>query len=261
MKKSTFTLSLLFSFFFLLYSTNTASAQQQCCCDVGGGTTICLNFSAAGGGDCIGSCALFGFTNSGSVPPYPDAATCTSDCTVVPIELSHFTAKVTREGVVQLKWTTESEIDNRGFEIQRMSGIDLDWETIDFVEGQGTSFESQEYSYYDRNPPLGINYYRLEQVDFGGATSLSPIESVNQDPKAVFSVWPTVARDQVFLMLNEDYHSEDIVVQVRDLMGKLLVEQSVDTRVIDINTFSPGHYLISFYVRGQMYTQQFIKAN
>jgi len=184
-----------------------------------------------------------------------------SGCGLVPVELEFFRVSMEDDQSALLKWVTATEIDNKGFEIQRMSGVNFSWETVGFVEGQGNSNVINEYSFVDERMPLGINYYRLKQMDYNGTITYSLIEEVNRDAKAVFTVWPTLARDYVFMAIHDDYRNEEVIVQVRDLMGKKMVEQSSQNTAIDIQSFSAGHYLISFYVRGQMYTQQFVKVD
>ena len=87
----------------------------------------------------------------------------------IPVELTSFVASV-NENNVTLSWTTASETNNLGFEVQRNSGSD--YQTVGFVNGNGTTSESQEYSYTDVVTP-GSYSYRLKQVDFDGTFSYS----------------------------------------------------------------------------------------
>lgn len=87
--------------------------------------------------------------------------------TPVPVELTSFTASVTPQGHAVLNWSTASEINNRGFEIERRSA-DGQFATVGFVEGYGTTTEEQNYTYVDRNINPGTYYYRLKQIDFDG---------------------------------------------------------------------------------------------
>jgi hypothetical protein len=86
---------------------------------------------------------------------------------VLPVELSSFTAKATQSGVL-LKWRTESELDNYGFEILRSAQNDSSWVMLDFVEGHGNSNSPKEYSYTDKNVKYGKYAYRLKQIDTDG---------------------------------------------------------------------------------------------
>jgi hypothetical protein len=98
----------------------------------------------------------------------------TSD-TNVPVELVSFTGKVS-EGNVTLEWTTATEINNHGFEVQR--SFNSEFQTIGFVDGYGTTTESKSYFFIDKNLIAGSYNYRLKQVDFNGNFEYSPIINV-----------------------------------------------------------------------------------
>lgn len=83
---------------------------------------------------------------------------------IIPVELGDFALKLVEESVL-LHWETFSELDNKGFEVQR-SANGKDFATLDFVIGQGTSLEQRRYQYLDEQPLKGDNYYRLKQIDF-----------------------------------------------------------------------------------------------
>ncbi|MCH7771801.1 MAG: choice-of-anchor D domain-containing protein, partial [Bacteroidetes bacterium] len=63
---------------------------------------------------------------------------------IVPVELKSFTASLSGNSITIL-WTTATELNNKGFEIERM--LDKDWEKIAFVEGNGTTTKEQQYQY------------------------------------------------------------------------------------------------------------------
>ena len=88
----------------------------------------------------------------------------------IPVELISFKACVFA-GAVELNWITATENNNSGFEIQRSSGGDF--ETIDFVDGNGTTTELNAYSYIDKNISVGTYVYRLKQIDFDGTFNYS----------------------------------------------------------------------------------------
>jgi len=102
---------------------------------------------------------------------------------IVPVELTSFIANA-HGNSVQLNWSTASELNNAGFEIQRKSPADQDWIVIGFEEGKGTVTETQFYSYLDDVTHLqkGIVSYRLKQIDFGGTFSFSDIVNVEINP-------------------------------------------------------------------------------
>ena len=100
----------------------------------------------------------------------------------IPVELTSFTANVINK-TVRLNWITATELNNSGFEIERMSiltsQVSNSWEKIGFVTGNGTSTEVSTYSFVDNHPAQGKNYYRLKQIDFDGSFEYSNIIEVD----------------------------------------------------------------------------------
>jgi hypothetical protein len=93
---------------------------------------------------------------------------------LVPVELTSFTGAFVGNDV-QLKWATATELNNRGFEIQRSINGSA-FATVAFVEGQGTTTEIQQYSFTDRNVTARVNHaYRLKQIDFNGSYEFSQV--------------------------------------------------------------------------------------
>ncbi|MDT3697215.1 MAG: choice-of-anchor D domain-containing protein [Ignavibacterium sp.] len=91
---------------------------------------------------------------------------CFSGGTVaVPVELTTFAANAVNGNVV-LNWTTATEVNNQGFEIERK--LFDNWERIGFVPGSGSTTELRSYSYTDANVAVGKYIYRLKQIDFDG---------------------------------------------------------------------------------------------
>ncbi len=95
----------------------------------------------------------------------------------VPVELTSFNGKFSK-GAVLLEWVTATEVNNLGFEIQRMVNGEETWEILDFIDGAGTTTEKNEYEFTDENPVDGINKYRLKQTDMDGSFEYSGILSV-----------------------------------------------------------------------------------
>ncbi|MBS1493865.1 MAG: S8 family serine peptidase [Bacteroidetes bacterium] len=84
----------------------------------------------------------------------------------LPVELSNFNASVNRNDI-RLNWSTVSEINNKGFEVQK-SLDNLNWQVLTFVNGNGTSNQINNYSYEEKNVATGKYKYRLRQIDFNG---------------------------------------------------------------------------------------------
>jgi len=95
----------------------------------------------------------------------------------VPVELSSFTATTNGNEVI-LNWSTATELNNQGFEIQRSREGD-EFFTVGFTEGHGTTTEQHNYTYSDKLLDNGKYYYRLKQVDFDGSYEYSDIVEVD----------------------------------------------------------------------------------
>ena len=106
----------------------------------------------------------------------------------VPVELTSFTANTTM-GIITLNWRTATEINNRGFEIQRKAD-DNNWVVIAFKNGNGTTTNTNSYSFTDNISSLNANKlsYRLNQVDFNGQSQFSPVVLVDNIIPVNYSV-------------------------------------------------------------------------
>jgi hypothetical protein len=94
----------------------------------------------------------------------------------LPVELASFAATANRL-CAELHWSTSTEVDNSGFEIERKSGTAA-WTKVGFVQGVGTSTSLHNYSYDDLVPQAGLYEYRLKQIDRGGAYKYSSVMQV-----------------------------------------------------------------------------------
>lgn len=104
----------------------------------------------------------------------------------LPVELKNFRATI-RENIVFLEWETYTETNNYGFEVQRRKS---GWETIGFVEGNGSSFIPQYYSFADtlNADSTLILTYRLKQIDTDGVFTYSELVSVRYFPLIEFNL-------------------------------------------------------------------------
>jgi len=94
-------------------------------------------------------------------------------CNVVPVELTSFSVNI-NDNNVELSWSTATELNNLGFEVQR-SREEKEFFTIGFVEGKGTTTETQFYYYIDEGIDDGKYQYRLKQIDFDGTFEYSQV--------------------------------------------------------------------------------------
>jgi hypothetical protein len=120
-----------------------------------------VSFTDANRGTAVGGSTILHTTNGG----------------VVPVELTSFTAEAMDQKVI-LRWTTATELNNNGFEIQRKVA-ESDFATVGFVRGEGTTTNQREYSYIDKDLADGKYFYRLKQVDYNGTYEYSDVIEVD----------------------------------------------------------------------------------
>ena len=188
---------------------------------------------------------------------------------VTPVELVSFNANVYGNKVM-LNWTTATETNNRGFEVERQSTgrakansadgeiIGQEWKSIGFVLGSGTSTEPQSYTFTDdlssfqpadpsSQPPLSsrpqgeILLYRLKQIDFDGSYQYSNTVSVSFGVPSGFSLEqnypnPFNPTTQISFALPVD---AGVKITVFNALGQEL------SKIVD-NTFTAGSHTVNF---------------
>ena len=152
------------------------------------GTTRSLDAlltSTSGYGTLFRSCWGSGYTaNSGSQGNFTIARITADD--PVPVELTSFTASVSGNNVL-LQWTTATELNNYGFEVERKTE-NSSYEVVGFVTGSGSTTEPRSYIYTDVKVPDGKYLYRLRQMDFNGTFSFSYEVEVEVNSPAVYAL-------------------------------------------------------------------------
>jgi hypothetical protein len=104
----------------------------------------------------------------------------------IPVELASFAATV-NDGDVVLSWSTSTETNNLGFEVQRSSNGN-EFVAAGFVDGNGTVTEIQNYTFTDKNLEVGNYSYRLKQNDYDGTSEYSDIVEVEVLAPDVFAL-------------------------------------------------------------------------
>ncbi len=192
-----------------------------------------------------------GGSSVGGPPPPP-----------LPITLLNFNVNVVPQGV-QLNWTTALEYNNSYFTLERSTG-NLSFEPIGIVDGAGNSNTLLDYSWLDKDPGTGTNYYRLTQTDFDGASkNYGPVcIRTGETPfsLSLINIYPNPATGDFYLT----YSSEDrstTQLEVMNAEGKTFYSETLNSmrgaNFIEIkNSILPGKGI--YFVRlsqGQVKSQ------
>ncbi len=168
------------------------------------------------------------------------------DC-LVPVELLSFSASP-KENTIVLNWATATEINNRGFEVERSTNSRNGFIRIAWVEGAGNTVERIDYNLIDENIRGGIDYYyRLRQIDYDGSFEYSVIQSARIDGHDFdISVLPNPAKNVVQIHLSE-LTDKEVTISLLEIHGRLISTSSfTDTENISMNvsSLSTGMYLL-----------------
>lgn len=95
----------------------------------------------------------------------------------LPIELVYIIGKK-YNNVNYIEWKVASQINNDYFTIERSSN-GIDWYDVYIQKGEGNTTQEKTYTFFDKSYSRNINYYRLKQTDYNGASEHSKIISID----------------------------------------------------------------------------------
>jgi hypothetical protein len=163
--------------------------------------------------------------------------------TFVPVELSSFSANV-NNGNVLIKWSTASELNNKGFEVQKkIQGSDF--VTIAFIEGMGTTAEKQDYSFSDNSVLPGKYTYRLKQNDFDGKFEYSNEIEVEVSAPSVYTLsqnYPNPFNPNTNIIFSLAVESK-VKLEVFNLLGE-------EVEMVINSNLSAGEHKVDFNATG-----------
>jgi hypothetical protein len=148
------------------------------------------------------------------------------------VELLDFKATPSVSGNL-LTWTTANEVNNKGFEIQRIMD-NGQWIILDFINAKS---KAATYQYIDKNP-LTTNYYRLRQIDYDGKETFSKIVSVSNKDNHSLKVYPNPVSN--ILTIETDNVGD---FQIINLLGQKILSGKAAQR-IDVSILPLGAYFL-----------------
>lgn len=189
----------------------------------------------------------------------------------LPVELNSFYSIFTN-GTVNLYWSTATEVNNYGFEIEKRKADlkskhinDKEWKSIGFVQGNGNSNSLKIYSFVDKDVTSGVYYYRLKQIDFDGTINYS------DEIKVVVNFKPEVADIKVYpnpfnpvtTLKYQIPEAGKVRLTIYDLLGrelKTLTEEILEEGIYETQFIADdlpsGIYLAVLNLNGKNFTQK-----
>jgi uncharacterized delta-60 repeat protein len=206
-----------------------------------------------------GRILLTGIAQATSVSPYDLALIRINNSghIVLPILLSRFNA-YRQQNTAVLEWATGSEINNRGFEIQR-SHNGRDYSTLAFVNGAGNSQTENYYRYIDAMPAKGINLYRLQQVDIDGRTSTSAVRKIDFGNLFDILLYPNPVKNNLQVQLSKTIRSVELINESGQLMWKKEKDLPVLLSIPVLQLPNGVYTLVAMDQEGRRQSQRFVK--
>src|SRR5436190_3386804 len=170
----------------------------------------------------------------------------------LPVSFKAFSASRSNSAVF-IKWTTASETNNLGFEIQRLIGAG-NWQTVSFVTtkaGNGYSPTELAYSFTDQNATKGVTQYRIKQVDIDQRARFSEIRAVRglgQMAKTIVYPNPSVSGSKVNVIFDEKDGMRD--VSLIDMSGRVIRQwKGFTNNNLQIENLTAGLYNLRVILR------------
>jgi len=186
----------------------------------------------------------------------------TVSAVVLPVEMVRFSGKQMEQNVL-LDWETASEKNNSGFFIER-SANGRNWNEIGFVGGNGSSNEPHTYTFVDKTPLSGQNFYRLRQTDFDGKIEFSDIVTVQlSGSTSGFSVFPNPASDGYLTVVFTGEPTEsDLFVRMFNTRGQVVQTDLLygESGRMDVHSLTPGIYLLEMRSQGKIFWEKVVLA-
>jgi hypothetical protein len=185
----------------------------------------------------------------------------------LPVTLTTFTG-IAKAGDALLSWTTASEINNKGFDVER-SVDGRSFEFAGFVKGAGNSTTKLSYNLTDAKAFAKANsnvlYYRLKQADMNGKFTYSNVVRIQNTEKAgAVSVYPNPFNAAYTVSINAAAAGTATMKMV-DLQGKVVSEQTA-ALVKGLNAISfddlnvmAGVYFVKVTVDGETQVLKLVK--
>ncbi len=187
-------------------------------------------------------------------------ATTGASVSALPVEMVAFKG-IEKDQGVRLTWSTESEFNSLGFEIQHRSDGE-DWEILGFRNSHGNSNTLKNYEYQHQKALPGVHYYKLRAVDLDATYEDSKIIAVNVSNEHFSTlIYPNPIRNTNVIRYNRAGGSLDLVV-VYNVQGQEIYRQNnLDDVADDIvlpQVLGVGVYNVVFYSGQKSEIQQLI---
>jgi hypothetical protein len=193
----------------------------------------------------------------------PITLSTTTSANPLPVELLSFTASAKCPDIV-LNWSTATELNNDYFEVQH-SFDGINFETIEVVDGNGTTNQLQNYQFTHMDVVPTINFYRLKQVDYDGTEDYSAtINAACGLENNTVGLMNTLSGNELILQFQNSKNQDGQLIiygangQVVNRKMLALPEGYSQVR-IDISNLPNAMYIVQWFNGNEIVEEKFIK--
>ncbi|MGK0366528.1 MAG: cytochrome c peroxidase [Saprospiraceae bacterium] len=165
--------------------------------------------------------------------------------TVLPIELLSFTVRLNEKKEAVLNWATGYEMNTDKFVIQK-SNDGILFKEIEQINAQGESSTVQNYSYIDKAPDEGDNFYRFQQLDMDGTMTYSDVKSIYMERIKNVRIYPNPLNAHQQLYIESDSELP-LQLELFTVQGVSIIKKEVlNQQYLDFSYLSNGVYFYQF---------------
>ena len=183
----------------------------------------------------------------------------------LPVEMTLFNAIANDEKqMIELFWGTASETNNKGFDLQRRSEEENDFESISWVDGALNNNNLANYFYQDEDIKPDLEYYyRIRQVDLDGSENFSDV--INARLRGALSdiqVFPNPTEGISSVQLSEDI-TGIVNMEILNAQGQVIGARSFETNgnaelEVDLSQQPEGVYFLKLEISGEQFVKRII---
>jgi hypothetical protein len=146
---------------------------------------------------------------------------------VLPVTFTDVKAFAKNEDIA-VEWNVENELNIKNYEVQK--SIDAaNFETVNTITSKGNYSGSRTYSWIDKNPVAGVNYYRVRGTGNSGRIQISPVAKVNMaNVKATVAVCPNPVTDGSLKLQLSNMGKGKYYVRLINEAGQLIFSSQFD---------------------------------
>lgn len=183
----------------------------------------------------------------------------------LPVTLIDFFAVRDNQTTVKLNWSTATEINNKGFEIEKRYENENQFSAKDFVASKATDGNSQvilNYIYQDINSFSGVTYYRLKQIDMDGNFVYSAIKAIKGIDGATVDVtlMPNPNRGQFTILISGANQSRHAFIS--NINGKVikqfLVQPQQEVNISELPAATYVLTIIDVFGKGKNFSEKIV---